>query len=224
MGTLNRKRRNFSNRKGKNNNLDPKTILLVTNGAITEKNYLNIVRKKYGIRSKLRFEVTFISGSPKSVLDELKRGDQSIYDSVWICFDKDDTANDELNNFLSFCRDKSNFNAIISVPCFEIWLHAHYGVVPECSHQSEAIERYSKAVGISKEDKNLPDNFPFEKWGEAVVNLDKTAQKLKAYSVGLYGNTNVNELGSSPSTSMGKFMNVISELHAQELPQRGAES
>jgi hypothetical protein len=203
-------------RKRKNNS-DPLIILLVTNGAVTETKYLNNIRKMYGIRSKLRFQVVFKSGSPKSVLDEVKRGDQSLYDSVWIFFDKDDNTDDELNSVLSFCKRNDKINSIVSVPCFEIWLHAHYGIVPDCSHQLEAIERYSKAVGINKGDKDLPDSFPFEKWEEAVVNLDKTSKKIRAYAAGSYGNTNVNELGSSPSTSMGKFMNAISELHDQEL-------
>lgn len=213
-GDFKLKRRNGNlRRNGKGGKLSgPKNILLITNGAVTEKNYLEMIRKKYGVRHKINFKVVVIEGAPQTIMEKLGRGDQCLYDSVWICFDRDDNTDDVLNSFISFCKRKNNFYAIISVPCFEIWLHAHYNVVPECSHQSEAIEIYSKCAGIAKGDKNLPDNFPFDSWNDAVTNLDKTAKNINIYNKGLYGNTKGNELGSSPSTSMGEFMKSISEI------------
>ena len=63
------------------------TILLVTNGRVTEYMYLNELKK----RARVHIKVKMINGEPETLVQELQnpRGDTSGYSEVWIVVDED---------------------------------------------------------------------------------------------------------------------------------------
>jgi len=123
------------------------TILLVTNGRKTEKTYLGM------LKNLLR---------PRTGLDE--------YDEVWIVVDHDGT---DRQRFLTDCRKvrRSKVIGVVSVPCFEVWLNAHYGPVRNYQSQEDAQRHYRELTGLpAKERKSLPDDFPFDDFTRACTS------------------------------------------------------
>jgi len=119
-------------------------------------------RKRYSVKAH------FINGDPLTVAKELggPRSDLSAYDEVWIVVDHDGT---DRGDFLTACRRLATrhtvVHGIVSVPCFEVWLNAHYTAVRNCQDQAQA--HYRELTGLDgKAAKEIPDEFP---WDQASV-------------------------------------------------------
>ena len=140
--------------------------------------------------------------------------DTSEIEEIWLFFDRDDNNLNLLKSLLSK-SEHSGYKSIVSNPCFEVWLHAHYGLVNLCSRQSDAIKRYEKISGIPSDSKDIPDDFPFENWKTAMDNLDRSESAILKHTSEKYGNSDVNEIIDSPSTSMGKFLEHLDFLKTQ---------
>lgn len=99
-----------------------KTILLVTNGALTEKTYLESLKARVPRHTGPSIKVDWHDGKePETILKRLAqhRGSIAEYDEVWIIVDHDGR---DRHNFLSDCariRPAKVFG-VISVPCFEV--------------------------------------------------------------------------------------------------------
>lgn len=158
------------------------TVLFVTNGEKTEQQYLSLLKgaihQKHG--KKYSVKVKHIKGAPGNLLSELTRpnGDASAYDQVWLVVDKDDFS---LESFLADCRkeDKerkkqnnkkekkgqaqagqdSLFKAVVSNPCFEVWLVAFFGKISHYQNRDEVKRDYEKRAGLPKNTKDLPDGI-----------------------------------------------------------------
>lgn len=160
------------------------TVLLATNGERTEEQYLKRLKgvieqthpKKYSIT------VIFKDGNPVTLLGKLKspQGDASVYDQVWLFIDKDDNTL-SLDRFLVDCRreDKNRerentrsrkrgkigpgqervFKAVVSNPCFEVWLVAYFARVKRYQNQDEAQHHYERLAGLPRHTKNLPESI-----------------------------------------------------------------
>lgn len=140
--------------------------------------------------------------------------DTSEIEEIWLFFDRDDNNLNLLKSLLSK-SERSGYKSVVSNPCFEVWLHAHYGLVNLCSGQSDAIKRYEKIAGIPSSSKDISDNFPFENWKHAINNLNLSESAILQHTPGRYGNSDVNEIIDSPSTSMGKFLEHLEFLKTQ---------
>lgn len=155
------------------------TVLFVTNGEKTEQQYLSLlkdaVHQKHG--KKYSVTVKLIEGDPNKVLSKLTNplGDASDYDQVWLFADKDTFP---LEKFLATCRREDNarqkqnarnkkkgqaqagserlFMAVISNPCFEVWLAAHYAKIRRYQYQDDAKRHYEKLAVLPKDTKDLP--------------------------------------------------------------------
>ncbi len=152
-----------------------KTVLLVTNGEKTERLYLeklkSLVAPSISVTSG-----TPIPGDPMTVLRKLgHQHDTSEFDEVWIVVDHD---GEDRSEFLAECLRRSRpakrrgkgtmFYGVVSIPCFEVWLIAHYERVGNVQNQNEAQRRYRHLAGLTaKEEKSLPKDFPWEEIGSA---------------------------------------------------------
>ena len=106
-----------------------KRIVVVTEGAVTEPEYLNVFRKCFGHRSVV-LNINRCVGDPRSVVEraiekaqEFKGDTLAAYDTVWAMFDRD--AHERFYE----ARDLASRNGIhlaISNPCFEIWGIFHF--------------------------------------------------------------------------------------------------
>ncbi|QPL05250.1 MULTISPECIES: RloB family protein [Actinomyces] len=144
-----------------------RTVLLVTNGRTTETAYFaglgrHVDRKKYSVTSK------FINGDPLTLTKDLKgdRWDLSAYTEVWIVVDHDGIDRQEfLKECRGLCSRRTVVHGIVSVPCFEVWLNAHYAPVRNYQNQTEAQAHYRALTGLST--KNLPADFPWDAMSDA---------------------------------------------------------
>ena len=159
-------------RKRRSQRVERRTVLLVTNGRVTEDAYLRQLCRRVnhdGISAKVKV----IKGDPLTVVKQLggPRSDLSEYEEVWIVVDHDGR---ERHDFLRECRELSSrqtiVHGIVSVPCFEVWLNAHYAPVKNYQNQADAQAHYQELTGLSSKDaKMLPDGFPWDRGSQAAA-------------------------------------------------------
>lgn len=158
-----------------------RTVLLVTNGRVTENAYLQQLCRRVD-RDRVSAKVKVINGDPLAVIKELSgpRSDLSDYREVWIVVDHDGR---ERHDFLSACRRLSSrqtvVHGVVSVPCFEVWLNAHYAAVRNYRNQADAQAHYLELTGLSKKNaKTLPDGFPWDRGAQAAARCHLPTDSL----------------------------------------------
>lgn len=169
-----------------------RTILVVTNGAVTEKLYLEYIKERSGI-ANTTIKIKMQNEEPEAVLRKLRspNSDTSGYSEIWVVVDEDMS---DRQSFMASCRKLSKKNqpwyGIVSRPCFEVWLTAHYGQVRKYADQQDAQRHFAQASGV--EGKKLPADFPFVQVGSAIhqCRLPGIPQEP------------LNELPPSPGTGM----------------------
>lgn len=104
-------------------------ILIVCEGAKTEKHYFDELAKFYDINSR-NIKIVGGGGSPTNIVkiaeQEYASGKKGRipFDKVYCVFDKNSHA--DYGRALAQLESKKDFAAIVSVPCFEYWLLLHY--------------------------------------------------------------------------------------------------
>jgi hypothetical protein len=187
-----------------------RTVLLVTNGEITEKQYLDELKRFANRDKSLSVTVKPIARDPLGVLKKLAspQGDLSAFDEVWIIVDHDGT---DRTDFLKRCHQLSTrttqVNGIVSVPCFEVWLLAHYKQVGFYPDQEAAKRELAAETHRHRDTKELPSDFPWE-------NLAEACERCCLVNEALPG---LNEQGNSTSTGMP---HLIYSLKLSEPRQR----
>lgn len=174
------------------------TVLVVTNGAVTELCYLEWLRDRVnGPHEKYSVTVKYISGDPSWVLSRVPTKN---YDQVWLVVDRDDHSSKKMQSFIKDCQ-RENIAAVVSVPCFEVWLNAHYARVKNYQDQKEAQRYYRQLSGVSeKDEKTIPQNFPYDNYEQACAN---------AHLAGKYENPRPNVLAKSPATPMPFLLSAL---------------
>ena len=174
------------------------TVLVVTNGEVTELCYLEWLRDKVnGPHEKYSVTVKDISGDPLRVLSKVPTKN---YDQVWLVVDRDDHSPEKMQGFIKDCQSR-NITAVVSVPCFEVWLNAHYARVRKYQNQKDAQRHYRQLSGVSeKDEKTIPQNFPYDNYEQACAN---------AHLAGKYKNPRPNVLAKSPATSMPFLLSAL---------------
>lgn len=191
------------------------TVLLVTNGEKTEQKYLDLLKdailKKHGKTYSVK--VDFLAGAPVNLPNKLTKptGDASAYDQVWLFVDKD---NFPLAKFITDCRkedkkrEKENnkgkkkgklqpghervFRAVVSNPCFEVWLAAFFGKVSRYHNQNDAQRHYESLAGLSSGTKDLP----------ASIDLSKLAEQCDQAKLPNTDHIELSSEGASPGTAI----------------------
>ena len=186
-----------------------RTVLLVTNGRVTEYAYLSQLCRRVG-HGRISAQVKVIEGDPLTVVKELSgpRSDLSDYREVWIVVDHDGR---ERHDFLKECRELSSrqtdVHGIVSVPCFEVWLNAHYAHVKNYRNQADAQAHYLELTGLSKKNaKTLPDDFPWDEAVQAVARCHLPTDNLPELGT----------QGACPSTTMPHLLRGLGLLGADE--------
>lgn len=169
-------------RKDRRPRREKRTILLVTNGAVTEKTYLDYLRHLTHANDQgIAVTVKPIGGAPASLIKELRgpRSNLSAFDEVWIIVDHD---GQDRADFLDGCKKlrtrDTAVHGVVSVPCFEVWLNAHYGPVQNYQDQRDAQRHYAELSGQKRGAKSLPDDFPWKAMSQAVDRCHLPGQAL----------------------------------------------
>lgn len=146
---------------------DPKpVILIVTEGAVTEPEYLNGFARAFK-NPRVRIEVLKGAGVPMTIVESAKelkkvadkRGrrekDENLqYDEVWCVFDVDQHPN--VSHARQMARD-NGMKLAISNPCIELWLWLHFADQPGMQHRHDLqkmlkqhVPDYDKHVEFSR--------------------------------------------------------------------------
>lgn len=146
-----------------------RAILLVTNGQVTERQYLSEVARRAN-SSTQQVTVKVIAKEPETMLKELRspKGDVSGYDEIWLIFDED---GQDRSAVVQQCQKQSSarqtWSCVISRPCFEVWLIAHYAQVRNYVDQGDAQQHLAQLTHRSASEKRLPAHFPFDEFSRA---------------------------------------------------------
>ena len=183
-----------------------RTVLLVTNGRVTEYAYLSQLCRRVG-HGRISAQVKVIEGDPLTVIKELSgpRSNLDNYREVWIVVDHDGR---DRHDFLAKCRRLSSkrtvVHGVVSVPCFEVWLNAHYAPVQNYQSQADAQEHYLKLTGLSKKNaKTLPGSFPWDAAAQAVDRCHLPTDEQPE----------IDAQGTCPSTTMPHLLRSLGLLN-----------
>lgn len=136
-------------------------ILIVSEGSKTEPLYLNEIRKDFRLQTTtVQVQHSQFGTSPMRVVeyaehlfingDETKGIKPRAFEQVYAVFDRDDhdSYHNALAKLKSLDRKLQNeekqrvkFEAIASVPCFELWLLLHFEVVLAPLHRTAVYQR-----------------------------------------------------------------------------------
>lgn len=146
-----------------------RTVLIITNGRTTEKEYFERLRREY---KKLDFALTVkvIEGEPDSLWSTFdKRFVKDDFDVVWFVIDAD---GHDRGGFIRNAQSRSSRTTpvcvVVSDPCFEVWLIAHYAQVRNYQDQRDAQRHWAKLRGSEAGEKSLPKDFPIREFADAV--------------------------------------------------------
>lgn len=136
-------------------------ILIVTEGSKTEPLYLGEIRSQYRLQTaNVQVQHSRFGTEPIQIVeyaeqlfvngDEAKNIQPRAFEQVYVAFDRDDhdtyhnalartaALNGKLRNNL---KQPVKFEAIASVPCFELWLLLHFEEVQAPLHRTEVYQR-----------------------------------------------------------------------------------
>ena len=180
-------------RKAKNIRIHPEYHLIITEGTETEPNYFdsirNLINQKYRDRIFLEIE-----GMGDNTINLFHRAVQRASNNpngfrhVWIVFDTDDFPADHINRTVELCEasssDETQYHAIWSNQCIEIWYLLHFGFYQSDLHRQEYIpklDQWLKGIDCGKYEKNRKDMYEVLKpfMDQALVNA-KRLDKINA--------------------------------------------
>lgn len=154
----------MNRRRGRPQRPTRRTVLLVTNGRVTEQTYLKLLRSH--LRSpSTTVKVEWVNGEPDTVLAKLTspNGDATGYDEVWLVLDEDGQDRCQfMARFSAAGPRDSAWHVVLSRPCFEAWLVAHYEQVRRYADQAQAQAHYRSAIPRTTPSKALPADFPID--------------------------------------------------------------
>ena len=197
-------------RKCRSQRAERRTVFLVTNGEVTESAYLQKLSRRVD-RERVSVNVKVIKGDPLTVVRQLgsSHSDLSEYEEVWVVVDHD---GQDRHEFLAACRKLSSkrtvVHGVVSVPCFEVWLNAHYAPVKNYQNQADAQAHYRKLTGLSSKDvKMLPGDFPWDRGSQAAGRCHLPTDSLPE----------TDTQGPCPSTTMPHLLRSLGLLSADDL-------
>lgn len=149
----------------------PEYQMIISEGTDTEPNYFcelaGVVNKKY----PGRINVTVI-GIGDNTLHLLEKARDKALDSpntvrhVWVVYDTDDFPADHINRTAKLCEqysdDETDYHAIWSNQCIELWFLLHFGYYQSDIHRREYWPKLTEcltSIGAGKYTKNRTDMY-----------------------------------------------------------------
>jgi len=184
------------------------TILVVSEGAVTEPEYLS------GFKAACRnprvdIEALGGQGVPRSVVEAAREAktknaalarrheDENLrYDEVWCVFDVDDHP--DVNNAKEMARN-NGIKVAISNPCIELWLYLHFAEQPGAQGRDRVTSMLKEHLdGFDKHVKFEVFAIGYEHAAKRARRLDEEADAAK-------------ESGRNPTTGFWKLTRSIEE-------------
>lgn len=165
-----------------------------TEGQVTEPLYLELLRQY--LRPKYAtFSIHAIGGEPSKVLKEYRKARQcEDFDRAILIIDVD--QHDKLDETLRECKSCTDVDAVVSSPCFELWLLWH--AIDRRGHvETHECVKLTRSHNLTK-DKALTAKFPIESIDEAMTRARDA-----------WPNPTPNEKGPNPSSAMPWFIDLL---------------
>jgi hypothetical protein len=195
-------------------------ILIVSEGSKTEPNYFNEIRQAYRLHTaNVEVRPSQIGTAPVQVVQYAKElfesGDrhksiqQRAFEQVYAVFDRDDHASyfDALKMAESLDGKLKNdnrqfirFQAIASVPSFELWLLLHYEDVLHPLHRDEVMQRLKK---------HIPD---YEKGATRAFHVTRSRLDIAKQRAQLLTKNFNARTAPEPFTAVAELVTLLSQL------------
>lgn len=189
-------------------------ILVVCEGKKTEPQYFEEIRKFYKLQTaNVKIMPSSYGTAPQQVIDfasdELQKTFKWEY--IFCVFDRDDHLN--FNNALKSADalDKKfqnelgeciRFNAIPSIPCFELWLLLHFDCISKETHRDEVLRQLRHPKCLPKYEKGKNGIFidTRSRLSTAFENAQKLAMQRNRHTI------------ENPFTAVGNLVKYLIEL------------
>lgn len=181
-------------------------ILVVTEGEVTEKEYLDgfVSATK---NPRVRIEVVGGAGVPKTIVESAKerkkesekqaRGEKDenlLFDEVWCVFDFDEHPN--IPDARQMARD-NDIKLAISNPCFELWLWLHFAEQPGMQHRHDLQSMLKQHIP------NYDKHVDYSDYADGYSAAVQRAERLNENA------TSDKDEGRNPTTSVCKLTESI---------------
>lgn len=195
-------------------------ILIVTEGSKTEPLYLGEIRSRFRLNTaNVEVQYSQFGTTPLQVVefaehlflngDEAREIPKKGFEQVYAVFDRDSHAtynnalakaaalNGKLRNDL---KQAVKFEAIASVPCFELWLLLHFEEVQAPLHRTEVYQRLRQY--LPNYDKGLAGHYAqtSQNLSDATQRAEYLAQLTTAHD------------GAEPYTDMHRLVHLLTTL------------
>lgn len=151
--------------------IHPEYHLIVTEGTYTEPAYFGsikeIINKRYP--DKIQLNVSGEGDNTISLFEKAKvlaGNNSNVYKHVWILYDIDDFPAAHIDRILQLCADNSTeeteFHAIWSNQCIELWFLLHFSFMQSDIHRTEYWPKLTeclKKIGAGEYAKNRTDMY-----------------------------------------------------------------
>jgi hypothetical protein len=167
--------------------IQPEYHLIVTEGTETEPQYFSAIRdiinRQY--RDKIQLDIFGEGDNTLSLFEKAKRRaseNPNGYKHVWVIYDTDDFPADHINRTAELCNQNSTsetqFHAIWSNQCIELWYLLHFSFFQSDIHRKEywpKLTDWLESIGTGEYTKGRTDMYtvlrPFLEM--AIVNAKK---------------------------------------------------
>jgi hypothetical protein len=194
-------------------------VLIVCEGEKTECNYLDEIRQIARIPSAhIQVIPSGLGTDPRSVVKSAEAVFESKgkgFERIYAVFDRDDHPEYANAIHMACAKDKKlksdekqpvRFEAIVSVPCFELWLLLHFSDVWSPIHRDTVLARLRTHVTVYK--KGLPNLFELTR-----ANLEAATSRAKTLK-----QTNQRIPGEVPYTDVHELVDFLCSFRRQDRP------
>lgn len=169
-----------------------------TEGLVTEPQYLELLRQHLRPQHAT-FSIKPIGKDPSRVFSEYRKAERrGDFDRAILVVDVD--QHHKLDEVLRDCRSSTSVDAIVTNPCFELWLLWHatdrrgYTETRECVR----LARINNLTG----DKDLNTKFPIASFPKAAKRAQQAWSELAP-----------NERGPNPSSAIPWLIDLMTSTH-----------
>ena len=165
-----------------------------TEGQVTERQYLELLLQ-YLRPKHVTIAIHPIGGEPSKVFKEYQKARQrEDFDRAILIIDVD--QHEKLDEILRECRSLTGVDAVVSNPCFELWLLWH--AIDRRGHiETHECVRLTRSHSLTR-DKALTAKFPMKNIDEAMTRARDAWPTLTP-----------NEIGPNPSSAMPWFIDLL---------------
>lgn len=151
--------------------IHPEYHLIVTEGTDTEPAYFgtikDIINKKYP--EKIQVNVSGEGDNTISLFNKAKKitcDSSNVYKHVWVVYDTDDFPATHIDRVLELCvknsTEETEFHAIWSNQCIELWFLLHFSFMQSDIHRTEywtKLTEQLKLIGAGEYEKKRKDMY-----------------------------------------------------------------